>query len=319
MRVAFLDTVHPILQTKLTENGFICFDKQKISRQEIIQGQLSGIEGIVLRSRLTIDSELLKCMPQLKWIARSGSGLENINLEEAKNMGVKVYNSPEGNRDAVGEHVLGMLLMILHKLRSCDRSVHDKVWDREKHRGTELSSKIVGIIGYGVMGTSFAAKLSGIGCQIIAYDKYKTGFNSDLVKEVSEKDFFEQSDIVSVHVPWTDETKGLINRNWLNKFSKPIIFINSSRGAVVNTNDLLDAMDDGKVKSIALDVLEFEGRSLEGLDSYKDSAAKNTLKRLLDAPNVHLSPHVAGWTIESYVKLSTYLADKILKDFKKTS
>ncbi|PCJ80939.1 MAG: phosphoglycerate dehydrogenase [Bacteroidetes bacterium] len=319
MKVAFLDAVHPILQTRLSENGFICSDKQKVSRQNIIQGQLCETEGIVLRSRLTIDSELLKCMPRLKWIARSGSGLENINLEEARNMGVKVYNSPEGNRDAVGEHVLGMLLMILHKLRSCDESVHEKVWDREKHRGTELSSKTVGIIGYGVMGTSFASKLAGLDCEIIAYDKYKTGFNSDLVKEVTEKRFFEQSDIVSIHVPWTDETKGLVNRIWLNKFSKPIILINSSRGAVVNTNDLLDAMDEGKVKSIALDVLEFEGRSLEGLDSYKNSAAKNTLKRLLNSPNVYLSPHVAGWTTESYVKLSTYLADKILKDFKKTS
>jgi len=315
MRVAIIDTVHPVLKTRLIENGFECEEHLLVSREEIQQGELKDIQGIVLRSRIRIDDQLLDAMPQLKWIARSGSGLENINLFAAKSRDIQVYNSPEGNSDAVGEHVLGMLLMIMHKLRSCDKSVHDKVWEREKHRGSELGSKTVGIIGYGVMGKALATKLRGIGCKIIAYDKYITGFSDEHVTEVTEDEFFRRSEIVSVHLPFTDETNGLIDSTWLARFSHPFIFVNSSRGFVVKTNDLLDALDANQVTSIALDVLEFEGRSLEGLTSMDTTDAQKTLSRLLESPNVYLSPHVAGWTTESYFKLSDFLADKILNDF----
>ena len=319
MNVAFLDTVHPILKNKLEENGFHCKDYLTLSREDIVQGSLKDIDGIVLRSRLQIDAKVLHSLPNLKWIARSGSGLENIDLTEAEARDIHVYNSPEGNRDAVGEHVLGMILMILHKLRSCDITVHGRVWAREKHRGTELSSKTVGILGYGEMGSAFASKLIGLGCKVIAYDKYKKGFSSEFVEEVQEDEFFERSEIVSIHVPWTAETKHLVNSSWLSEFKKPIVLINSSRGAVVNTSDLLDAIDLGQVSAIGLDVLEFEGRSLEGLDKLEDAGARSTLTRLLESPNVYLSPHVAGWTVESYIKLSTYLANKILKDFSAVS
>ena len=319
MNVAFLDTVHPILKNKLEENGFHCKDYLTLSREDIVQGSLKDIDGIVLRSRLQIDAKVLHSLPNLKWIARSGSGLENIDLTEAEARDIHVYNSPEGNRDAVGEHVLGMILMILHKLRSCDITVHGRVWAREKHRGTELSSKTVGILGYGEMGSAFASKLIGLGCKVIAYDKYKKGFSSEFVEEVQEDEFFERSEIVSIHVPWTAETKHLVNSSWLSEFKKPIVLINSSRGAVVNTSDLLDAIDLGQVSSIGLDVLEFEGSSLEGLDKLEDAGARSTLTRLLESPNVYLSPHVAGWTVESYIKLSTYLANKILKDFSAVS
>ena len=315
MNVAFLDTVHPILKNKLEENGFHCKDYLTLSREDIVQGSLKDIDGIVLRSRLQIDAKVLHSLPNLKWIARSGSGLENIDLTEAEARDIHVYNSPEGNRDAVGEHVLGMILMILHKLRSCDITVHGRVWAREKHRGTELSSKTVGILGYGEMGSALADKLIGLGCKVIAYDKYKKGFSSEFVEEVQEDEFFERSEIVSLHVPWTAETKHLVNSSWLSQFKKTIVLINSSRGAVVNTSDLLDAIDLGQVSSIGLDVLEFEGSSLEGLDKLEDAGARSTLTRLLESPNVYLSPHVAGWTTESYIKLSTYLAHKILKDF----
>ena len=315
MNVAFLDTVHPILKNKLEENGFHCKDCLTLTRDDILEGTLENINGIILRSRLQIDATILNTLPNLQWIARSGSGLENIDLIEAKKRNIQVYNSPEGNRDALGEHVLGMILMILHKLRSCDRSVHERVWAREKHRGTELSSKTVGILGYGEMGSSLALKLSGLGCKVIAYDKYKSDFSSDLVEEVSEAEFFQRSEIVSLHIPWTNETKNLVNSNWLSKFKHQFVFINSSRGAVVNTSDLLNALDSGQVSSIGLDVLEFEGRSLEGLDQIKDTESRATLTRLLTYPNVYLSPHVAGWTIESYIKLSAFLAQKILKDF----
>ena len=315
MRVAILDTVHPVIQTRLIENGFECEEHLLLSREEIQQGQLKDIQGIVLRSRIRIDDQMLDAMPQLKWIARSGSGLENINVQAAKSRDIHVYNSPEGNSDAVGEHVLGMLLMIMHKLRSCDKSVHEKVWEREKHRGMELGSKTLGIIGYGVMGKAFATKLRGIGCTIIAYDKYTSGFSDEYVTEVTEEEFFRRSEIVSVHLPFTDETNGLIDSAWLARFSHPFIFVNSSRGAVVKTNDLLDALDANQVTAIALDVLEFEGRSLEGLTSMGTTDAQKTLSRLLESPNVYLSPHVAGWTTESYFKLSHFLAEKILKDF----
>jgi D-3-phosphoglycerate dehydrogenase len=315
MTVAFLDTVHPTLKNRLEENGFHCKDYLTLSREDIIEGSLKDIDGIVLRSRLQIDTKVLQAMPNLKWIARSGSGLENIDLTEAESRDIFVYNSPEGNRDAVGEHVLGMVLMILHKLRSCDITVHDRVWAREKHRGTELSSKTVGILGYGEMGSAFASKLIGLGCKVIAYDKYKMGFNSKFVEEVCEEEFFEKSEVVSIHVPWTAETKHLVNSSWLSKFKNPIVLINSSRGAVVNTSDLLDAIDIGQVSSIGLDVLEFEGSSLECLDKLENDEARSTLTRLLESPNAYLSPHVAGWTTESYIKLSTYLANKILKDF----
>ena len=315
MRVAILDTVHPVLKKRLIENGFDCEEYLLLSRKEIEQGQLKHIQGIVLRSRIRIDAQLLNAMPQLQWIARSGSGLENINLQAAKSRDIRVYNSPEGNSDAVGEHVLGMLLMIMHKLRSCDKSVHDKVWEREKHRGMELGNKTVGIIGYGVMGKALATKLRGIGCKIIAYDKYTSGFSDEYVTEVTEEAFFRRSEIVSVHLPLTDETNGLVDSTWLARFSHPFIFINSSRGSVVKTKDLLDALDANQVTACGLDVLEFEGRSLEGLTSMGTTDAQKTMTRLLESPNVILSPHVAGWTTESYFKLSNFLADKILNDF----
>ena len=311
MKVAFLDTVHPILLDRLNSNGYICEELYNISREEILKGGLEEYTGLVIRSRLTIDARLLASLPSLKWIARSGSGLDNIDVEEAEARGVKVINSPEGNRDAVGEHCLGMLLTILHKIKSGDRSVHEMQWLREEHRGEELGAKTVGIIGYGVMGSAFAEKLSGLGCRVIAYDKYKKGFGSTAVEEVSEEDFFLQSEVVSIHVPWTPETKGMVDADWLRRFEKPIILLNTSRGAVVKTGDLLDAIDSGKVRSAGLDVIEYEGRSLEGLEL--DEGSQTTLNRLLSNDQILITPHVAGWSVESYYRLSSVIADKILK------
>tara|TARA_B100000427_G_C15440974_1_gene565146 strand:+ start:135 stop:1082 length:948 start_codon:yes stop_codon:yes gene_type:complete len=310
MKVAFLDTVHPILLERLDACGYECIKLYSLSREEILDGYLQDFEGIVLRSRITLDARILAELSNIKWIARSGSGLENIDVEEAEARGISIINSPEGNRDAVGEHTLGLLLMMLHKLKSGDLSVHKRLWLREEHRGDELGAQTVGIIGYGNMGSAFAEKLKGLGCRVIAYDKYKRDFGSEFVEEVNEEQFFLDSDIVSVHLPWTSETKGLINANWLNRFSKPITFINTSRGAIVNTSDLLDAVDYGKVRSAALDVIEFEGRSLEGLEL--DNVEAETLDRLLKNDQILITPHVAGWSVESYYKLSSVLADKII-------
>ena len=310
MKVAFLDTVHGILQERLSANGYDCSELYSITREEILQGRLSDFSGIVIRSRLTIDARLLAALPSLKWIARSGSGLDNIDVEEAEARGVRVINSPEGNRDAVGEHALGMLLSIMHRIHQGNLSVKGGYWLREEHRGEELGSKTVGIIGYGVMGSSFAEKLQGIGCKVIAYDKYKSGFSSDLVEEVTEEEFFSRSELVSVHVPCTSETKGMVDIQWFKRFTKPIIFINTSRGTIVKTADLLDAIDRGVVRYSALDVIEFEGNSLEGLEL--DEERKATLDRLLENDQILITPHVAGWSVESYYKLSSFLADKIL-------
>lgn len=313
MLIAFLDTVHPNLNQRLTAAGFTCEDHYTLSREEILQGTLSSYEGLVIRSRLTLDSTLLQALPHLKWIARSGSGLDNIDLDAASTLGITVVNSPEGNMDAVGEHALGMLLSLVHKINKGNTSVHNREWLREAHRGEELGSKTVGIIGYGVMGSSFASKLSGLGCRVIAYDKYKNGFGTDLVEEVSEADFFALSDVVSVHVPWTAETKGMVDDAWFARFAKPVIFMNTSRGAVVSTSALLNALDAGVVRYAALDVIEFEGKSLEGLEL--DPERAELLDRLLAHPEVLMTPHVAGWTVESYKKLSSILADKVLLKF----
>lgn len=310
MKVAFLDIVHPVLRERLKEKGILCEEFLDISKTEILSGALEQYNGLVLRSRITLDSELLDAMPNLKWIARSGSGLDNIDTVYAEKKNVLIFSSPEGNRDAVGEHALGMLLNLLHKLRSSDTTVRNKQWLREEHRGLELKTLTVGIYGYGVMGSSFAEKLSGLKCEVIAYDKYKSGFSGEHVTEVSEDEFFEKADIASIHVPWTDETKQLVDSGWLSRFSKPIILMNTSRGAVVVTGDLLDALDSGRVTAAALDVLEFEGKSLEELEL--NNTSEMVMSRLFNHDNVLLSPHVAGWTVESYFKLSSVLADKIL-------
>ena len=310
MKVAFLDTVHEILNERLEASGYLCHKCYDVTHEQILEGEFNDYEGIVIRSRLTIDARLLAALSSLKWIARSGSGLDNIDVKEAEARGVQIVNSPEGNRDSVGEHTLGLLLMLLHKLKSGDKSVHSRLWLREEHRGEELGAQTVGIIGFGEMGSAFAEKLQGFRCKVIAYDKYKKGFGSNIVEEVSEEEFFAQSDIVSVHVPWTSETKGMVDGVWLDRFSKPITFINTSRGAVVKTADLIDAIDAYKVKSAALDVIEFEGKSLEGLEL--DSEGQTTLNRLLANDKILITPHVAGWSVESYYKLSSVLADKIL-------
>lgn len=313
MLVAFLDTVHHILKDRLSTSGFTCEDHFKLSRADIIDGALKDHEGLVIRSRITIDEEVFDALPNLKWIARSGSGLDNIDLDTAKLRCVEVVNSPEGNKDAVGEHTLGLLLSLVHKISKGNISVHNRQWLREEHRGEELGSKTVGIIGYGVMGSCFAEKLQGIGCRVIAYDKYKTDFGTSFVEEVSEEIFFNESDVVSVHVPWTHETMGMVDDAWFSRFKKPIIFLNTSRGAVVSTSSLLNALNKGAVRCAALDVIEFEGRSLEGLE-LSDEKAK-LLEQLLSHPEVIITPHVAGWTVESLKKLSSILADKVLLKF----
>lgn len=320
--VWFLDTVHPALKEALKTAGMTCHDATRLTRQELVHQAKNTppVDALVLRSRIRLDREVLDALPDLKWIARSGSGLENIDLDRAAKLGIAVHSSPEGNQDAVGEHMLGMLLSVLNKMRSGDASIRARRWEREAHRGRELKSLTVGIMGYGHMGSAVAERLAGFGCRVIAYDKYKEGWGESPVAApplphvhpVGWGAFCREADVVTLHLPWTEETKGLVDDAWLNGFEKPVILLNTARGPIVQTAALLRALDDGRVTDACLDVLEFEGRSLEGLDGLSDPDAREAFERLLAHPRVLLSPHVAGWTVESYVKLSTVLADKIL-------
>ncbi len=313
MKVLFLDTVHPVLSERLSAAGMACVDGTTASPLESIRNHPDAA-GIVLRSRIRVDADLLDRLPALRFICRSGAGLENIDIASARFRDIRVYNSPEGNRDAVGEHALGMLLSLMNQLREADRSMRSGQWDREGHRGMELSGRTVGILGYGNMGSAFAGKLTGIGCRILACDPHRKGFDGDhggAVKAVDLATLQRESDVLSLHCNLTPETKGMVDRTFLGAFSKPIILINTARGAILRSTDLLDALQTGHVMAAGLDVFERETSSFESVANEGDPV----WMRLMAHPRIQVSPHVAGWTEESYVKLSSVLADKVLADF----
>lgn len=300
MKVLFLETVHPVLRERLESAGHQCIEEPL--------AQHLDAEGLVIRSNIQADAALMARLPQLKFIARSGAGMDNIDLLTAGHHNIEVFNSPEGNQDAVGEHTLGMLLALLNQMRSADASIRRGIWDREGHRGIQLAGQTVGIFGYGHMGSAFAQKLSGMGCKVIAYDKYRTGFSSDLVEEVDLKTFKQQTQILSIHCNLTAETHSLFDRACLQSFVQPLVLLHTARGPILRTADLLDALQTGHVMCAGLDVFEREFDGFEALHGEGDPV----WTRLLAHPQVLLSPHVAGWTKESYYKLSDVLADKIL-------
>jgi D-3-phosphoglycerate dehydrogenase / 2-oxoglutarate reductase len=308
-KILLIDTVHRIIPDKLKDAGFItenCFDS---GRNEIMN-IIGDYCGVVIRSRITFDKEIIDKATNLKFIARVGAGMESIDTEYCALKGIVCLNSPEGNRDAVGEHAIGMLLNLLNNLNKADREVKLGVWKREENRGNELSTKTVGIIGYGNMGSSFARKLSGFGCNVISYDKYKVGYSDGFTKETDYEEIFEKADIVSLHVPLTDETKYLVDSKFINSFKKNIIILNTARGPVVKTDDLVNALKSGKVKAAGLDVIEYEESSFE---SSAGMMEREEFKYLASCDNVILTPHIAGWTQESKIKLAEVLVDKILK------
>ena len=309
-KVLFVDTVHPILEERLTALGFVC-EHDYQSDKTTIEQKINNYFGLVIRSRFPIDETFLNKAESLKFIARSGAGLENINVAYAEKQGIKVFNSPEGNMDAVGEHAIGMLLMLFNQLKKGDDEVRRGVWDREGNRGLELSGKTVGIVGYGNMGSALAKKLQGFDCKVIAYDKYKTGYSSDIVKEVDLETLFKQTDILSIHLPLSAETHYYVNEQFINQFEKPFYLINTARGNNVCLQGLVTALKTKKVLGACLDVLEYETKSFETIN--KEELPEG-FQYLANAQNVMLSPHVAGWTEESYLKLSSFLADKIEKE-----
>jgi D-3-phosphoglycerate dehydrogenase len=311
--VLFIDTVHPFLQGALTQHGFTCVDAYELSKEDIMQ-QWSNHAGIVIRSRFKIDSAFLEAASGLKFIARAGAGMENIDVASAQSKEVACIHAPEGNRNAVAEQALGMLLMLKNHLLRADREVRDGVWLREENRGTELEGKTIGIIGFGNTGSSFARKLQGFDMNILTYDPYvsidKNSFPK--VKQISLSEIFEQCDILSLHVPLTEETRYMVDGDFLSKFKKAISLINTSRGKVVDTTALVEAMKSGKVTGAALDVIEYESVSFENLDSSK---MPEPLRYLINSDRTVLSPHIAGWTHESHLKISMVLAEKIIKLF----
>jgi len=310
-KILFIDSVHPILREELEGDGWKC-DWFVSKSFEEIQAIIGNYEGIVIRSKFTMNREMFDLSTSLKFIARSGAGLENIDLEYAKAKGVVVFNSPEGNRDAVGEQSLGMLLSLFQKLNKADSEFRNGIWDREGNRGIELKGKTVGVIGYGNMGEAFAKRLRGFECEVLAYDKYKTGFTSENSREVSLDRLQKEADIISFHVPLTVETNYYFDLEFISKCKKPIFLINTARGKVVNTADLVEGLKNGKVRGACLDVLEYESSSF---DNKMDKNKPEALRYLLNSDQTILSPHIAGWTKESYVKLSLYLLEKIRAKF----
>lgn len=310
-KVIFIDSVHTILQTELEADGWQCDWKTDCSLDEI-KAVISEYTGMVIRSKFRVDREILDLATQLKFIARSGSGLENIDMDYAQSKGIQVFNSPEGNRDAVGEQALGMLLSLFQKLNQADQSVRNGIWDREGHRGIELKGKTVGIIGYGQMGSAFAQRLQGFECNVLAFDKYASGENDFGVTPVSLSTLQEQSDVISFHVPLTTETHYYFDTRFLQNCKRPIYLINTSRGKVVQTEAVAQGLSNGKVLGACLDVLEYESSAFE--DVFKGTPPQ-AFQELIRSDQVVLSPHVAGWTVESYKKLSLFLLEKIRKAF----
>jgi D-3-phosphoglycerate dehydrogenase len=307
-KVLFIESVHEVLHQRLEAAGYACDCRYDAMREELL-AMAHEYSGVVVRSRIKIDKAFIDAATNLRFIARSGSGLENIDVAYAESKGIAVYNSPEGNRDAVGEHALGMLLMLMNNLRQADADVRAGLWPREENRGHEIAGKTVGIIGYGLMGSSLAEKLRGFGARVIAYDKYKSGFSNEYVSEATIIELKQQADIVSLHLPLNEETHYFANAEFFNSFVKPIYFINTARGKNTDTAALVEALKSGKVRGACIDVIEYEKASLEGLE--KDPAL-TAMRDLFAMGNVVLSPHIAGWTHESYEKLSSVLAEKIL-------
>ncbi|MBU2650435.1 MAG: hypothetical protein KKA81_05830 [Bacteroidetes bacterium] len=308
-KVLFIDETHPLLVSELQTMGYHCEMFSGTSVNDIL-GKLHEYCGVIIRSKYSIDKEFIDKAENLEFIARAGSGMENIDLDYAASKGIHCLNSPEGNRDAVGEHTLGLLLALLNRIHASDREVRNGLWKREENRGLEIKGKTIAIIGYGNMGSAFAQRLAGFEARVIAYDKYKSGFSSGYISEASMDDVFALTDILSLHVPLNHETEYMVNDKYLNKFAKPVFLINTSRGKVVDTASLVRMLQSGKVRGAALDVLEYESLSFESLD-YEDYP--EPFRFLSKAENVVLTPHVAGWTVESKEKLALVLAEKIRK------
>ena len=312
MRILHLDKNHELLLEQLAKAGHENVTNYTISKTET-EKIIADFDGIVIRSRFAIDKQFLDAATQLQFIARVGAGLENIDIPYAQRKEIVLINAPEGNRNAVGEHALGMLLSLFNNLNQADREVRQGYWNRESNRGIELEGKTVGIIGYGNMGKAFAKKLQGFDCDVICYDILPEVGDAN-ARQVSLTELQQQADVLSLHTPWTPETDKMVDQAFINAFAKAFYLINTARGKSVVTSDLVAALKSGKIIGAGLDVLEYEKASFESLFT-SDDAIPEALQYLIQSDHVILSPHIAGWTVESKQKLAQTIVDKILAHF----
>ena len=315
MKILLLDSNHPLITEQLLAKGFILEEDFTSSYDEVLQ-KINQYDGIIIRSRIPLDKNFLENAQNLKFIARVGAGMENIDLETAKNLGISLINSPEGNRDAVAEHVVAMLLILMNRLFIASEEVKNGVWKREENRGDELLGKTFGIIGYGNMGKATAKRLSGFGVEVIFYD-ILPNLEDEFAKQVSLQELQERADILSLHIPLDASTKYLVDENFISKMKKNFYLVNTARGKNVKTSALVDALKSGKVKAAALDVLEYEKSSFENLDISTSLSTRNKedLQFLLESNQVIVTPHIAGWTHQSKEKLAQFIVDKIVQQF----
>lgn len=304
MHVLIIDLMHSSIVPLLESEGFSVDYRPDISRQEILDS-IGKYTGLIIRSKTPIDRPLLERAHQLTFVARAGAGLDNIDVDYLEANRIALYHAPEGNRDAVGEHAVGMLLALFNKFLQSDTQVRKGIWDREANRGEEIAGKTVGIFGYGNMGRAFAQRLRGFDVRVLAFDKYVTGFGDGFVEECSFEKIQQEADILSIHVPLTAETRFFFTVDVLERFAKPIYLINTGRGEVISFDTLNEALSRNLVKGACLDVLENE--RLHALSP----GQQISFRRLAERPNVLFSPHVAGWTIESYEKINKVLVAKI--------
>lgn len=310
-RVLISDRTHEVLPQRLREAGFEIRVEPDHDYESLVQAA-QGCEGLVVRSKVNIDSAFIDRVPSLRCIGRVGAGMETIDVNYAEAHGVRCLNSPEGNRDAVGEHAVGLLLSLLNNIARADAEVRRGLWQREANRGYELGPLTVGIIGYGNMGQAFAKRLSGFGCRVIYYDKYLDNLEKLVdLERVSLETLQREADVVSFHVPLTEETHHYLDAEFIAAMAKPFYLLNTSRGAVVDTEALVAGLESGKVRGAALDVLEYENMQADGLGDVPECV--HYLQR---SPRTVLTPHVAGWTVESKYKLAAVLADKMIEVLK---
>ena len=310
MKILHLDVNHPILIDSLNNLGYINDEDYNSTKKDVIK-KIKEYEGIVIRSRFIIDKNFINHAIKLKFIARVGSGIENIDFNYAISKNIKIISSPEGNSNAVGEHAMGLILSLANNINKSSNEVRNGVWQREENRGFEIENKTISILGLGNTGHSFAKKLSSFNCNVIYFD-INNSIETPYARSCTLKEIFENTDVLSLHLPLTDKTKNLFNKTFIYKFKKPFFLINTSRGNIVNTNDMIDALNSKKILGAGLDVLDIEKVSFMSLDKNINS----NFKKLKKLDNVIITPHIAGWTNESKIKLAETIAEKIIKNFK---
>ena len=305
MKILLLDKNHPLITEQLSEKGFVLEEDFSSSYEQVLE-KIYLYEGIIIRSRIPLDAHFLEKAKNLKFIARVGAGMENIDTTKAQELGIKLINSPEGNKDAVAEHVIGTLLVLMNRLFISSNEVKKGIWLREENRGEEILGKTFGIIGYGNMGKAVAKRLSGFGCKTIFHD-IKPNLSDEFATQVSLQELQENADILSLHTPLTEDTLYMIDEEFISKMKKNFYFINTARGKNLKTSVLVNALKLGKIKGACLDVLEYEKTSFENLET-----KNKDLEYLLNSEKAIITPHIAGWTHESKIKLAQVIVDKIL-------